>query len=106
MNDRLESAVRELASALLEELSTRPRPDVPDRLLSVVEVAESLGIGRSSVYAEIQSGRLRTVLVGRRRLCPSSAVSEFIQQKAGEASTTPALDGGRHRHADRRRPAA
>lgn len=37
-----------------------------------------LGIGRSMVYRLMDSGELRSVKVGRRRLVPESAIVEFI----------------------------
>lgn len=80
MSDRLQAAVAELVDALREELraETEAGPRAPDRLLSVDEAAEALGIGRSSVYAEMAAGRLRSLTVGRRRLIPSSAVAERV----------------------------
>ncbi|MFI8528373.1 helix-turn-helix domain-containing protein [Promicromonospora sukumoe] len=44
----------------------------------VEEAAESLRIGRDSVYELIRSGRLRTIKVGARRLVPVVALSEYI----------------------------
>jgi excisionase family DNA binding protein len=47
-------------------------------LLAIDEASTMLGLGRSRLYAEISSGRLRSVVVGRRRLVPASAIAEFI----------------------------
>jgi excisionase family DNA binding protein len=78
----VETAVRELVDALRSELTpTSPEPQ-PDRLLSIPDAADALGIGRSSLYEEIASGRLRTLKVGRRRLVPSGAVRDYIQHAA------------------------
>jgi excisionase family DNA binding protein len=75
----VETAVRELVDALRSELTpTSPDPQ-PDRLLSVDDAADALGIGRSALYGEIAAGRLRTLKVGRRRLVPSGAVRDYIQ---------------------------
>lgn len=78
MSDRLAAAVIELVEALREELRAEAEagPRAPDRLLSVGDAATALGVGRSSVYAEIATGRLRSVKVGRRRLVPASAIAE------------------------------
>jgi excisionase family DNA binding protein len=84
MTPRVQAAVAELIEALAEAVRTEAdaRPAAPDRLLSVDEAGAMLGIGRSSVYGEIQAGRLRSVKVGRRRLVPSAAVGEFIEGRA------------------------
>jgi excisionase family DNA binding protein len=74
---RLHAAIVELVEALRAELPP-PRVDVPDRLLDVKEAAAALGIGRSTIYQELDAGRLRSLKVGRRRLVPSSATTEYI----------------------------
>jgi excisionase family DNA binding protein len=78
MNDRLTTALAELVAALRDEIATERRPSdrEPDRLLSIEQAARALGIGRTALYSEIGAGRIRSVKVGRRRLVPSSAVSE------------------------------
>jgi excisionase family DNA binding protein len=81
MSDRLEAAVRELVDALRDELRTEAACDqgAPDRLLSVAEAREALGgVSRSTLYGEIQAGRLRSAKVGRRRLVPAAAIAEYI----------------------------
>ncbi len=79
MSDRLDLALRELAEALREELRSESRSaPAPDRLLGVDEAAGLLGIGRSALYDEIRSGRLKTIKVGRRRLVSDTALREFI----------------------------
>ena len=78
MSDRLTAAVTELVAALRDEIATQRRPSErePDRLLSIEQAARVLGIGRTALYSEIGAGRIRSVKVGRRRLIPSSAISE------------------------------
>lgn len=49
------------------------------RLNSVEAVIERLGLGRSKVYEELSSGRLRSVKVGRRRLISESALIDYIE---------------------------
>lgn len=89
MSDRLEAAVRELADALLEELRQEGAPTRADRLLSIPEVAERLGIGRTSVYAELGAGRLRQLRVGRRVLIPESAVFERMRGATAVSDDAP-----------------
>jgi len=85
MSDRLESALTELAEAIREELRTelRDAAGAPDRLLSVREAAERTGLGRTALYGALGSGRIRSIVVGRRRLVPSSAIAELAQSPPG-----------------------
>lgn len=80
-SDRVEYAIRELVAALRDEIASdgRPRDDEPERLLSVDEAAELLGIGRTLAYGLIQGGSIRSVKVGRRRLLPASAVRAYAR---------------------------
>lgn len=78
---RVEAAIAELLAALQEDAAAKSRPAAPDveRLYSIEEAAELLGIGRTLAYQEIQAGRLRSIRVGRRRrLVPSSALADYI----------------------------
>ena len=78
MSDRLTAAVTELVAALRDEMASERRSSArePDRLLSIEQAAQALGIGRTALYSEIGAGRIRSVKVGRRRLVPSAAISE------------------------------
>lgn len=49
-------------------------------LLSVQDACTYLGIGKTTIYRFIDSGQLRTVKFGRRRLVPVEALDEFIAQ--------------------------
>ena len=84
MSDRLRAAVMELVEALRDEIAVEARPSArePDRLLSIEQAARALGIGRTALYSEIGAGRVRSVKVGRRRLVPSSAVSEVASGRS------------------------
>jgi excisionase family DNA binding protein len=48
------------------------------RLLSIKEACRLLGLSRTTLYAEMASGRLRSVTVGRRRFVPRDAIDDFI----------------------------
>lgn len=48
-------------------------------LLTTGEAAKQLGIGRSTLYDLIRSGKLRTVKIGRRRLVPATALTDVIE---------------------------
>jgi excisionase family DNA binding protein len=49
-------------------------------LLTPGEAAAALGIGRSKVYELIQSGQLRSVLIGSCRRIPLEAVHRLIAE--------------------------
>ncbi len=51
----------------------------PPRLLDVDAARAALGgISRPTIYALIQSGKLRTIKVSRRRFVPESAIAEYL----------------------------
>jgi excisionase family DNA binding protein len=84
VTDALTDALRPIVAALVaEELARQAQVgDAPGRLLSINDAAAALGIGRSRLYAEMASGRLRSVKAGRRRLVPASALAEFAEWQA------------------------
>ena len=84
VGERLRDAVMELVEALRDEIAVEASPSErePDRLLSIAEAARALGIGRSALYSEISARRIRSVKVGRRRLVPSSAISEVASGRS------------------------
>ena len=61
-----------LCSRSTESQTSRPR------LLSIKQACRILGLSRTSIYALLASGKLRSVTVGRRRFVPSDAIDEFI----------------------------
>ena len=52
-----------------------------DKLLSVEDVAELLGVKASWVYAESRAGRLPTVMVGRYRRFRRSSVEQWVSDQ-------------------------
>lgn len=59
------------------------RQDAPRRydralLCTVMEAAESLSLGRTTIYELLRSGQLRSVKVGARRFIPRAALEEFV----------------------------
>ena len=60
-------------------MSAQPQhPIQPHLLLTVEEVAERLGIGRTLVYALMQSGDLESLRIGRLRRIPADALPTFL----------------------------
>lgn len=74
---RLEAALAELAAAIREEVSAElaEHAAAPVQLLSIPEAARRLGISRTRLYAEMSTGRVRSVRSGRRRLVPVDALA-------------------------------
>jgi excisionase family DNA binding protein len=54
----------------LAEAAARPH--------GIKSAQERLGVSRSTIFELIGSGRLRSVLIGRRRLIPEQAIRDFI----------------------------
>lgn len=52
-----------------------------DRLLSIKEAMEILGLGRATLYEMCRTRQIKQVRVGRRVLIPESAVKEFVNSR-------------------------
>ncbi|TGD89222.1 DNA-binding protein [Mycolicibacterium sp. CH28] len=57
-------------------------------LNSIKDIIARTGLSRSTVYEEMDSGRLRSVKVGRRRLIPESALIDYINSLIGATTQT------------------
>ena len=53
--------------------------------VSVEEAAMLLGIGRTVAYRLVQSGDLRSVKIGRRRLVVRISIEEYVARLEGTA---------------------
>ncbi|WP_436787912.1 helix-turn-helix domain-containing protein [Yinghuangia sp. YIM S10712] len=47
-------------------------------LLTVVEAARRLGVGRTTMYALIASGQITSVVIGRLRRVPAEALPAYV----------------------------
>lgn len=54
-------------------------------LLTVVEAARRLSLGRTTVYAEIAAGRIDTVTVGRARRIPTAALEAYVARLSNKS---------------------
>ena len=50
--------------------------------VSIVEAAKMTGLSRSRIYELINEERLRSVLIGKRRLVPVSALRQLIGEES------------------------
>jgi excisionase family DNA binding protein len=55
-------------------------------LYRIADAVVVLSLGRTAIYEQIRSGRLRTVTQGRTRLIPASATTEYIKLLEQEAN--------------------
>lgn len=65
------------------EAQDRGRPQ--RRLLTVLEVAERLNIGRTKVFHLIAAGQLESVRIGRLRRIPVEAVDAYVDELVRDA---------------------
>jgi len=47
-------------------------------LVSITETAEALNLGRTSIYALINEGKLETLKMGRRRLVTVASIKHLV----------------------------
>lgn len=47
-------------------------------LVSVEKAAEMLSISRKQVYREMASGKIKSVLIGKRRLIPTEELERYV----------------------------
>ena len=67
-------------------MTTRENRDAREAFaLSATETAERLGVGRTKVFEEIRSGRLRSFKCGARRLVTPRAIGAWISAREAEA---------------------
>jgi excisionase family DNA binding protein len=60
-------------------------------LYRVTEAMALLSLGRSVIYEQLRAGRLRSVHVGRTRLIPAAAITDYIALLEREAQQSGTL---------------
>ncbi|WP_420117214.1 helix-turn-helix domain-containing protein [Micromonospora sp.] len=48
-------------------------------VLTIEEAAQRLGIGRTTMYALVKAGQIRTVTIGRLRRVPTFCLDEYVR---------------------------
>ena len=61
-------------------------------LYRVSEAMVILSLGRSVIYEQLRSGRLRSVHVGRTRLVPAAAIAEYIKLLERESAASASFE--------------
>lgn len=69
---------RQVADLTSEVTDLVERPATEALSVSVDEAARLLGVGRSTMFALLDAGDVRSVKVGARRLIPRRALEEFL----------------------------
>src|SRR5437868_5012219 len=74
------------------------RREMAERLISQGEAARQLGVSRLTLIAEIRAGRLRYVLVGKRRKFKPEDLTSYVERQGrGCDGTGVLLPGGQGR---------
>lgn len=67
-----------------------PEPHAPEPLLlTIIEAARLLAVGRTTVYELIERGELRTVHIGRSCRMPVIAVTDYVERLLAVEVVTP-----------------
>ncbi|QGN46359.1 excisionase family DNA-binding protein [Micromonospora sp. WMMC415] len=59
----------------------------PGELLTIEEAARRLGIGRTTMYALVKAGQVRTVTIGRLRRVPTFCLDEYVRNLLAEPTS-------------------
>jgi excisionase family DNA binding protein len=71
-------------SAMANDIIREHNRATMQRLLNMRQVATALNVGRSTAFELTQSGQLRSVRIGKRRLVPVDALDEFLESLSAE----------------------
>lgn len=67
--------------------------NVPGLLVTVEDAARMLSLGRSSVYALVAKGRIQSILIGRSRRIPVTALQSFIAAELADEMGSGGIEG-------------
>jgi len=65
--------------------SSTSQPE-PRQMLTVEQAAETLGIGRTTMFALVKSGDIESVRIGRLRRVPADAIDAYFAKLQAEQS--------------------
>ena len=79
--DELESALLGFEETLSEEASRQPNSSRAPQLLSMVEVCEALGMGKSWTYRRVKSGEIPSVKLGGSIKVKREDLDEYLESR-------------------------
>jgi len=78
----LETALLEFAETLTREATVRPESSRKGRdLLTIPEVCQELGMGKSWVYKHIRNGEIPSIKLGQNIKVRREALEEYLQNR-------------------------
>ena len=75
------STADRLTNSLSTEQGTRASSPPPRLSLTIIEAAGAIGISRRQIYVEMQSKRLGSIKVGKRRLIPADELRRWFRAR-------------------------
>jgi excisionase family DNA binding protein len=91
--EALADVVRDAVADAIARLADHPTLSDETAFVAVPEAARRLNLGETTTKREIAAGRLRSVLLGRRRLVPVDAIAEFAQALAKDGKQPDQANG-------------
>ena len=79
--EELESALQQFEETLPGEASGRPPNGQAPELLSMAQVCEALGMGKSWTYRRVKSGEIPSVKLGRSIKVRQEDLEEYLQSR-------------------------
>lgn len=58
-------------------------------IYTIEEAARQLGIGRTTMYALVMSGDIRSVTIGRLRRVPAQCIDEYVTRLLEQSAAVP-----------------
>jgi excisionase family DNA binding protein len=74
-----------------DDLNGGTKDSGPSLLLTMMEAAAQLRLGRTQTYELVMGGRIPSVTIGRRRLVVRTGLEEFIRELIAEQGLIRAL---------------
>ena len=82
--EKLESALLEFEQSISEEATLRPQQEVQRgggvQLLSIPQVCQELGMGKSWIYRRLRSGEIPSIRLGRTIKVRRDELEEYLQR--------------------------